>query len=98
MNADQLDIKEVGHETFRLEFPYNPDFIEFIKFKVPGKDREYDEDTHVWTIHGERYIGHLEGVGLQNFKWVTRVARRGSELVIRDCRSGAESVQKGLFA
>lgn len=98
MNQDQLDIKEMGHETYRLEFPYNEEFISFIKFKVPARDREYDEDTHIWTIHGEKYIGHLEGVGLQKFKFVARIRRAGSELIIRDCRTGAEAVQKGLFA
>lgn len=97
MNADQLDIKEMGQDTFRLEFPYNPDFIDFIKFKVPARQRGYDDATRIWTIHGEKYIGHLESVGLQKFKFVTRIWRRGSETVVLDVRTGVESVQKGLF-
>jgi len=98
VNEDQLDIKEMGQDTYRLEFPYNPDFIEFLKMKVPHRDREYDEDTHIWTIHGERYVGHLEGVGLQKFRHVTRTYAKGSDLVIRNVRTGAENVQKGLFS
>lgn len=97
MFEDQLDVKETRPGTFELSFPYNEDFIAFIKFKVPSFDRSYDEDTRIWTVHGENYIGHLEGVGLQKFSHVTRTYKRGSDLVIRNVRTGKENVQQGLF-
>jgi hypothetical protein len=97
MNTDQLDIRDLGDGNFRLEFPYNPDFIEFLKMKVPPSCRTYDPDTHIWTVRGSNFIGHLEGIGLQKFGFVARTFQRGNDLVIRNCRTGAESVQKGLF-
>ena len=97
-HEDQLDIRDLGRGAFELSFPYNLDFINFIKAKVPYRDRSYAEATHIWTIWGEHYIGHLEGVGLQKFSHVTRVFHRGTDLVVRNVRTGTETVQKGLFA
>lgn len=96
-NEEQLTISDRGNQRFDLEFPYNEDFIAFLKMKVPYQDRGYDEDTRTWTVVGEKYIGHLEGVGLQKFRHVTRQFKQGPDLVIRNVRTGAESVQRGLF-
>jgi hypothetical protein len=76
MNADQLDIKEIGKDKYTLEFPYNPDFIDFIKHKVASRDREYDPDTKVWTVRGKQYVNYLQGVGLQKFAHVMFIYRK----------------------
>ena len=97
MNDDQLDIKEIRPGTYELTFPYNEDFIGFIKMKVPYYDRSYDEDTRVWTVRGEKYVSHLESVGLQKFSYVMRISRGEEGVVYRNCRTGTETVQRALF-
>ncbi|HLH05821.1 MAG TPA: hypothetical protein VKW78_01145 [Terriglobales bacterium] len=94
---NQLDIKELGGDKFQIEFPFNQDYIDFIKWRVPAADRRYDEATKTWLIRGERYIGPLESVGMQRFRHVTRIFWRGSSLVIRNARTGTESIQGALF-
>jgi hypothetical protein len=98
MNADQLDIKQIGPEKYTLEFPYNPDFIEFIKYKVPSSAREYDPDTKVWTVRGKEFLNHLQGVGLQKFAHVMFIYRKDADLIFRNVRTGTENVQRSLFA
>ena len=97
MYPDQLDIYDMGNGEFRVEFPYNADFIDFLKMKVPSSCRSFDPDTKIWTVRGANFIGHLEGVGLQKFGHVARTFARNGDLVIRNCRTGTESVQKVLF-
>jgi hypothetical protein len=95
-HPDQLDIKQVG-DNYKLSFDYNPDFIEWLKGRVPSRDRSYDEDTHEWTIFGDAHIAAIEGVGVQKFSFATKIFRRGNQMVWKNLKSGKEEVQEGLF-
>ncbi|MGH3427725.1 MAG: hypothetical protein ACRDQZ_09195 [Mycobacteriales bacterium] len=96
-NDQQLDIREIGPETWRLEFPYNADFIEFIKRRVPHTDRSYDSATNFWTVRGDKYMPAIEGVGVQKFRFATKIFKRGDDEVWKNLITGAESIQKSLF-
>jgi len=99
---EQLDIREITRDgvsgRYELEFPYNEDFISSLKAYVPSRDRAYDEDTHIWTIFDGKYLPRIVAMGLNQFKHVTKKFRRGEETVFLNCRTGFESVQKGLFS
>lgn len=94
---DQLDIREIGPNKWRLEFPFNEDFIEFIKSRVPYADRSYDPDTHFWEIRDSKYLPALEGVGVQKFRFATKIFWRDGKQVWKNLRTGHESVQENLF-
>lgn len=96
-NADQLDIREIGPSKWRLEFPFNADFIEFIKSRIPWQDRSYDSATHFWEIRGDKYLPAIEGVGVQKFKFATKIYFRDGKEVWRNLHSGHESIQENLF-
>lgn len=97
-NEEQLDVREAGSGIFVLEFPYDDEFIQTLKANVPARDRSYDEDTHLWTVCGEQYIPRIIASGQRRFRHVTRIFHRKNELVIVNTRTGAETVQLGLFA
>ena len=97
MNSEQLDIKEISRGVYELEFPYNEDYIDFLKGKVPSAHRAWDPDSKKWTVKGEKYVGHLESIGLQRFKFVMFIRHGKEGVVYRNCRTGAETVQKTLF-
>lgn len=97
-NEDQLDIRDAGGGTFVLEFPYDEEFIQTLKANVPERDRDYDEDTRLWTVFGGQYIPRIIASGERRFRHVTRIFHRGEDLVILNTKTGAETVQRGLFA
>lgn len=92
-----IDVREMGSGEWRLEFPYDADFIAYLKQKVPGRDRSYDPDTNWWTVRGESYMPAVEGVAAQKFDHATRVFRRNGETVWKNLITGHESIQKSLF-
>ena len=94
---DQLDLRELRPGVYRLEFPYNPDFISYIKQRVPAQDRSYDPETHFWEIRGDQYIPAIEGIGAQKFKFATKIFWRDGKEVWKNLHSGHESVQENLF-
>lgn len=97
MNEDQLDIRVQEDGKLTLEFPYNADFIEYLKSRIPHTERSYEPETKIWTVP-EKYLAAIEGVGVQKFSHVTRVYRRNDgAMVWRNVKSGAEMVQAGLF-
>lgn len=98
-NSDQIDIRQQPRPgVYTLEFEFNGDFIQWLKGRVPYQDRGYDKETHIWTIRGEHYMAAIEGVAVQRFRhavlWYKNAA---GELVMKNLKTGAESVQKGLF-
>lgn len=92
-----IDIREMGDGVWRLEFDYQADFIEYLKKRVPAKDRSYDVDTHWWTIRGQQYMNAIEGIAAQKFDHATLIFRRHGETVWKNLISGRESIQKSLF-
>lgn len=96
-NPDQLDIRELSPGVWQFEFPFNGDFIEFIKGRVPWSDRAYDSATNFWTVRGDKYLPALEGVGVQKFRYVTKIFGRDGMEVWKNLKTGAESIQGNLF-
>ena len=96
-NEDQLDIVQVRPGCWRLEFPYHPEFIAFLKRRVPAQDRSYNPDTHSWEIRGDQYLAAIEGVGVQKFTHASRKFRRDGKLVWLNLVSHQEMVQEELF-
>jgi hypothetical protein len=94
---DQIDIKEMGHGKWRLEFAYNGDFITWLKGRIPAQDRSYDPDTHFWEIRGEEYIPAIEGIAVQKFSFATKIFWRDGKQVWRNLKTGTESIQENLF-
>lgn len=92
-----IDIREMGDGNWRLEFNYEASFIEYLKQRVPARDRSYDPDTNWWQVRGEHYMPALEGIAAQKFDHATRIFRRRGETVERNLITGHESVQKSLF-
>jgi hypothetical protein len=95
--ADQIDLKEIGPGKYQLCFPYNPDFIQYLKTRVPAQDRSYDPDTHFWEVRGEQYIPAIEGIAVRKFSFATKIFWRDGKQVWRNLKSGAESIQENLF-
>lgn len=96
-SKDQLDIKQLKPGTWRLEFDYNDDFISYLKQRVPKENREYDPDTHFWTITGDEYIPAIEGIGVQKFSYATKIFERDGKQVWKNLKTGREEVQENLF-
>ncbi len=96
-NEDQLDIRELRDGSYRLEFPYNADFIAFLKSRVPGKDRTYDPESNHWTLLNTMHLSHIESVGLQKFSYVTKIFWRDGKQIWKNLKTGTESVQENLF-
>jgi hypothetical protein len=98
-NADQFDVREIRPGCWRLEFPFNGEFIEYLKQRVPWQDRSYDSATHFWEIRdaNNKYMAAIEGVGVQKFTYATRIFWREGKQVIRNLQSGHESIQENLF-
>jgi hypothetical protein len=98
MSGDRcIDIREIEPGTWRLEFPYEADFIAYVKSRVPSRDRSYDPDTNWWTVRGQQYMPEIEGIAAQKFDHATRIFRKDDETVWRNLITGHESVQKSLF-
>ena len=93
-----LDIRKIAECRWRLEFPYNSDFIEWLKAFVHHTHRSYNPQAKVWEVElVDALLPTLEQKGLSYFNVVTRIFRRGNELVYRDAGSGHESVIGSLF-
>ena len=100
MNDDQITIRQIGSDKWSLEFPYNEDFINYLKRRVPAADRTYDPDTHVWTISGDEEfrLNAIEGVAVQKFRHAVRWYRNAEgNLAMRNLKTGVETVQETLF-
>ncbi len=90
-------VRENGSFTLEMTAP-NMEFIEYLKRRVPSKDRNYDPETFIWTVKGEQYLAAIEGIAVQKFAFAQRqYYNESGELVIRNLRSGQETVQKRLF-
>jgi hypothetical protein len=52
---------------------YNPEFIEYMKRRVPPEYRSYDEETKIWTIADTdgKTLNALTGVAAQKFSYAT---------------------------
>lgn len=96
-NSGQLDIRELKPGVWRLEFPYNEDFIAWLKVRIPPRDRSYDSSTHFWEIKGDHHIPAIEGIGVQKFKWATKIFYRDGLQVMKNLHSGVETIQENLF-
>ena len=96
-NRDQLDIRQVKAGVWRIEADYNADFVEYLKMRVPKQDRDYDPDTNVWTITGDKYIPAIEGVGVQKFSFATKIFWREGKQVWHNLKTGREEIQENLF-
>jgi hypothetical protein len=92
-----IDIRELGDGKYRLEFEYEASFIEYLKQRVPARDRSYDPDTNWWEVRGTHYLPAIEGVAAQKFDHATRIFRRDGETVWKNLITGHEPVQKSLF-
>jgi|SRR5882724_6998383 len=96
-NDEQLDIRELHDGAWQLTFPYNADFIAFLKSTVPARDRKYDPDTNIWTLLNADKLSNVESVGLQKFSYVTKIFYRDKKQVWKNLRSGVETTQENLF-
>lgn len=93
----QLDIKQLTDGSWALDFPFNRDFIDWLKGRVPGRDRSYDSATNVWVVRGDEYLKPIESVGVQYFDHVTKLFYRDKVQVWKNLKTGIETVQKSLF-
>lgn len=97
-NKDQLDIRQLADGSWRLEFDYNSEFIEYLKQRVPARDRHYDDVTHYWTIFKDEYMPAIEGIAVQKFAHVTKIFWRDDKEVWRNLKTGVEYIQENLFS
>jgi hypothetical protein len=98
INPDQCDIRSVRPGVWKVESDYNPDFVDYMKSRVPADDRSYDPDTHIWEIRGDNYIPMLESIAVQKFSFATRIYTDSQgRRVWRNLKSGREEVQENLF-
>jgi hypothetical protein len=95
-NKDQIDIRELRPGVWRIEADYEESFVEWLKQRVPKEDRDYDPDTHFWTITGDKYIPAIEGIGAQKFSYATKVFWRDDKQVYKNLHSGREEIQENL--
>jgi hypothetical protein len=99
-NPDQIDIRQQKRPgVWTLEFEFNQEFIDYLKGRVPSSERSYDKETHIWTLWcGTAAMNAVEGVAVQKFRYAVKYFRNADdELVMKNLKTGAESVQKGLF-
>lgn len=96
-NPDQLDIRELRPGVWRLEFPYNEEFIAWLKARISPRDRSYDPATHFWDVTGDSYLPAIEGVGVQRFHFVTKIFWRDGKEVWKNLKTGKEEIQESLF-
>ncbi len=90
-------VRENGVFTLEMTAP-NMEFIEYLKRRVPSKDRSYDPDTFVWEVRGQQYLAPIEGIAVQKFAFAQRqYYNRDGELTLKNLKTGVETVQKRLF-
>lgn len=96
---DQITFREVSPGRWTLEFEYNPEFIYYLKQRVPAHERSYDPDTHIWTVNDDSFrLNALEGVAVQKFRHAVRQYRNADgKLALRNLKTGVETVQEELF-
>jgi len=95
---DQLDIRELKSGQWRLEFPYNAEFIEFLKLRVPARERQYDPDTKRWLLLSGEHLAGVERLGMQHFQHVTKTFFRDGKEVWKNLKTGIETIQENLFS
>lgn len=98
MADDQITIREQVDGTWTLEFPYNEEFIAYLKQRVWQSDRSYDPETKIWTVRGDKYLPAIEGVAVQTFRFAVRWYRNSEgKLTMKNLKTGVETVQEELF-
>ncbi len=90
-------VRTDGYFTLEMTSP-NMEFIEYLKRRVPSKDRNYAPETFIWTVKGEQYLSAIEGIAVQKFAFAQRqYYNQDGELVLKNLKTGVETVQKRLF-
>jgi len=44
------------NDWITLVTPYEPDYIDALKFKIPSSHRDYDPESRSWDIYGVTYV------------------------------------------
>jgi len=97
---DQITIRELGRFRWSLEFPYNEEFISWLKQRIPHQDRTYDPETHIWIVSGDSDVrlNAIESIAVQKFRFAVRWYRNSDgKLTMRNLKTGVETVQEELF-
>jgi len=101
VSDDQITIREVGPFRWSLEFPYNEEFITWLKSRIPYPDRSYDPDTHIWRVSGDSDVrlNAIIGVAVQKFRHAVLWHRnQEGKLAMKNLKTGVETVQEELFS
>lgn len=89
--------RDAAHEGFVIvSSSYNVTFIDSLKNRVPGDEREWKDEPQHWLIRS-RHRGDLVDLAKRCFDTVTEREVLSGETVITDLRTGAKMSQPSLF-